>query len=76
MEKYKSPSKGYVVFLLKDVPGRSDVEIHAGNSIADTKGCILTGVEQHGSAIGRSREALASLLAALPTITEIEIINP
>ena len=27
-----------------DVPGRSSIEIHAGNVLKDTKGCIITGL--------------------------------
>lgn len=40
--RYNSPSKGEV-FLLHDVPGRSMVEIHSGNTVDDIKGCIAVG---------------------------------
>ncbi len=40
--KYKSPSKGDVL-LLKDVPGRTFIEIHAGNYTRQVEGCILVG---------------------------------
>ena len=40
---YLSPDKGYKVPLLHDVPGRDAVEIHIGNSDADTRGCIIVG---------------------------------
>lgn len=40
--KYDSPSKGKVL-LLKDVPGRSYIEIHAGNFTRQIQGCILVG---------------------------------
>lgn len=41
-EQYDSPTKGRV-FLVKNVPGRTMIEIHRGNTINDTMGCILVG---------------------------------
>lgn len=52
--RYASPSHGYDVFLVKGVPGRSYIEIHKGNTVADTHGCIVVGRrfgmvgDQHG----------------------------
>lgn len=48
--QFDSPSKGRD-FLLHNVPGRSMIEIHRGNTIHDTKGCILVGT-QRGSIVG------------------------
>ena len=39
---YQSPTKGKV-WLLKDVPGRSMIEIHIGNFPKDILGCIAVG---------------------------------
>ena len=33
------------LFMLQNIPGRDAVEIHIGNTIADTHGCILIGME-------------------------------
>lgn len=63
-QKYKH------VWRLEDVPGRSAILIHAGNTIKDTQGCILPGltlgkhlglpaVLQSAVALNRLREALA-----------------
>lgn len=41
--RYRSPKRGYDVFLLNGVPGRSAIEIHIGNSVHDTDGCLLIG---------------------------------
>lgn len=38
-----SPSHGYAVFGLLNVPGHSDIEIHSGNTTEDTKDCTLLG---------------------------------
>lgn len=30
---------------LKNVPGRSEIKVHAGNTVGDTEGCILVGFD-------------------------------
>lgn len=42
---YMSPKNGFNVYLLSDVPGYDMIEIHPGNTYADTAGCILVGNE-------------------------------
>jgi len=42
-KRYLSPKRGYVVYKLENVPGHEAVQIHIGNTIADTEGCILIG---------------------------------
>ncbi len=41
--KYYSPSKKIEVWQLNDVPDRNNIQIHAGNTLNDTLGCILIG---------------------------------
>ena len=52
---------------LLDVPGRSQILMHVGNTIADSQGCILLGLvrdpELH--AIGDSRHAVNKVLGKL-----------
>lgn len=38
-----SPRFKYEVYELQNVPNRTNVEIHAGNSICDIEGCLLLG---------------------------------
>lgn len=61
--KYKltwhtSPKFGKV-YLVNDVPGRSHILIHQGNSHVDTHGCILVGLMYGETSIVSSRAALA-----------------
>ena len=38
-----SPSHGYEVYWINGVPNRGAIEIHVGNTAADSKGCVLVG---------------------------------
>lgn len=74
--RFNSPSKGSD-FLVHDVPGRSMIEIHKGNTIVDTEGCILVGLTRGDidgvPAILSSASALSRLLATYPQGFELEI---
>lgn len=59
-ERHHSPSKG-MTFRIKDVPGRSEILFHSGNTITDTEGCILLG-SQVGFLTPDSRAVLNSQL--------------
>ena len=50
--RFLSPKRGYEVFMLDDVPGRSAIELHIGNTVHDTDGCILLGTA-HGLVNGQ-----------------------
>jgi hypothetical protein len=51
--------------ILLDVPGFTGVRIHAGNTHADTEGCILVGRRVVGETIVESRLAFAKLFDML-----------
>lgn len=75
-QRVNSPKFG-VAYHLLDVPERSEILIHAGNTIEDIEGCILLG-EHFGSlpplfAVRDSRRACARFHALLEGAKEVEI---
>ncbi|MFG6487792.1 DUF5675 family protein [Roseateles sp. BYS78W] len=51
--------------LLLNVPNFDGVRIHAGNTAADTEGCLLVGQTQSADFIGKSRAAFDALFPKL-----------
>lgn len=44
MKRYESPKYGDI-WMIQEVQGRSYIELHWGNFLRDTKGCIILGEE-------------------------------
>src|SRR5712691_1112573 len=61
---------------LLNVPGHTAIRIHAGNTAANTAGCILVGLTTINDAIYQSRDALTKLMAKLTGSDWIEISEP
>ena len=78
----RSPRFNKVLPELLAVPNYTGVRIHSGNKAEDTEGCILVGEEAYENTIGRGREALLELMAAIDMAIEggeqvwIEVKNP
>lgn len=70
-----SPRFKTVLPIVKDVPGFEGIRIHAGNTEADTDGCILVGYNLDGHAISSSRLALAGLIDKLRLPAWLTITN-
>lgn len=66
---------------IQDVPERSAIEIHAGNLVSETRGCILVGRTRNGPALFGSLSALAELMIYFEAIkpgiaSHITVENP
>jgi hypothetical protein len=61
------------VWILNDVPARSGILIHAGNTLADTTGCILVGSAPAPNGVKQSQAALEKLRRTLPAEFWLEI---
>lgn len=72
--KATSPRFGNV-FYFRDVPARSGILIHAGNSVADTRGCVLVGLDTDDKNVLHSRLAMDKLYSKLPENFNLEVIK-
>lgn len=77
IRKHTSPRYG-VCFRVDDVPERTHILIHAGNTSDDTKGCILLGTS-FGSlggkpAIMQSKPAINRFMERMGADTEAELV--
>jgi len=61
IEIYDSPHAGHPLPRLKNVPGRTEIEIHCGNIPQDSKGCIIVGDHRAGGTLEDSRTAFDRL---------------
>lgn len=60
-----SPRFRRLLPLVEDVPGFEGIRFHAGNSAADTEGCILPGTGRMGDRVVGSRVAFDALMGKL-----------
>ena len=58
----ESATRDYLHLLVQDVPNRSYILFHIGNTAADTSGCILVGNGREHDAVNNSRLAMDLLI--------------
>ena len=71
-----SPRADGMLLRVCNVPGFTGIRVHAGNTAADTSGCILVGQTFEGDAIGSSRAALTILMKRIEFPCWLTITNP
>jgi len=67
VELTQSPRFKRVLPLLLNVANFVGVRIHTGNSVEDTHGCLLVGMDKLAATIGRSRIAFDALFDLMQT---------
>ena len=70
--RYLSPKRGYVVWMLQDVPGHDHIEIHIANKQEELDGCIAIGQPLDNTMIIHSKDtfkAFMTLTQNLETFT-------
>lgn len=70
--KVESPKFGSC-FYVKDVPDRDAILFHSGNSIKDTRGCIIVGLDVSDTGVMLSRLAMDRLLSVFPSAFQLLI---
>lgn len=61
LEQFHSPHNGDCL-QVKDVPGRSMIEIHSANYASELRGCVAVGMTAGDDCVWNSKEALKALL--------------
>jgi hypothetical protein len=72
VEAITRASKGDYAIWVKDVPGRSEVLVHKGNSTSDIRGCILFGLDAdlQKERVGQSVAAMTKIESMFPVGTK------
>ena len=70
--KYSSLWRREVIWLY-NVKDRSAIQVHVGNFLKDTRGCLLVGMQAGKDSVGNSKVALEALLKVIPRQGLIEI---
>jgi hypothetical protein len=66
---------GQCIPHIDNVPNRSAIEIHWGNTASNTEGCVLVGITTGPDSVGYSRAAFTQLMLVLRSATDPIIIS-
>ncbi|RMD50566.1 hypothetical protein D6827_03825 [Candidatus Parcubacteria bacterium] len=70
LKRHYSEKFGFT-YLLTGVPGRELIVLHPGNSVSDTRGCIMPGLKKQQDQVLESRKALANVLKYIRKIEKV-----
>lgn len=68
-----SPKSNRLVIELKDTLPRTHIQIHIGNEVFETEGCILVGTRRSGNGISGSTATMNNILAQVHTPLQVLI---
>ena len=60
-----SPKSNRTVIELKNTYPRTNIQLHIGNEVSETEGCILVGYRRNGNKIEGSKDAMEYILTRL-----------
>ena len=69
----ESATKDYLHLLVQDVPDRSLILFHSGNTAKDTRGCVLVGIGTEQDFVKNSRLAMDLLMKEIINLGGINI---
>jgi len=76
-KRYDSPKYLRPCLEVHNVPGRTNISVHYGNTVKDTKGCLITGTYtgylSGKRAVLRSKAALDALMSEVRDICHLTI---
>jgi len=72
-EPHIKSNNGQKCWILDDVPGRTGILIHTGNTENDSEGCIIIGLQSNGEGVLESELALQKLQNTLPSNFTLKI---
>lgn len=72
-----STSHGKALYWIDDVPDRDAIEMHIGNTVADTQGCVLLGtawgVDKIPTSISESKKAFDKFMSMMDSVPEFDL---
>lgn len=72
-EQHVKSNNGQKCWELQNVPGRTAILIHTGNTEGDSEGCIIIGLMFNDQGVLESELALDQLHTILPSTFELDI---